>query len=312
MRNTKPFFKSGNFIFLFLSICGGSSCNKYIADNVTVKPKTFKIQIPLAEDENGFIINTAWGKNKIAHLLNWDNHSPTWGTDNIIPDNSSVIKSNDYGYRTLTADGTSIHGDVYKCDEVTFGSVSFENVFFYNIAGQTKKDKPAKTDGVFGENLISKGIWEFDFKNLEMIFVSSIDSLKGLNQAIQLPSIFKDNNIELQVNFRNRITKRVEIDFGYNGDILLPEKEFEKITKGNYKTYEDSLNFSTPVHSQRTKQKVALDSISINNNIFQTSFSTNPLVNDALIGRRFFRQFEFVIFDYVNKSVYVSKNRIVQ
>jgi hypothetical protein len=311
MQNTISFFRSLNVILLFLSICGGSSCNRYIGENVAVKPKTFKVLIPLAEDGNGFIVNTAWGDTKAAHLLNWDNHSPTWGNDSIILNNPSVTKSNKYGYRTLTADGTSIQGDVYKCNEITFGKVSFENVLFYDIAGQAKGDKTAKTDGVFGENLISNGIWEFDFKNLELIFVSSMDSLKGVNQAMLLPSIFTDNNIELQVNFRNRITKRVEIDLGYNGDILLPEKEFEKITKGNYKTYEDSLNFSTPIHSQRTKQKVALDSISINKNIFETSFSTNPLVNDALIGRRFFRQFEFVIFDYINKAVYVSKKRIV-
>lgn len=312
MQNTKSFFKSRNFIILFLSIYGESSCTKYIGENITVKPKTFKIQVPLAENKNGFVINTAWGKNKTAHLLNWDNHSPTWGNNSIILNNPSVTKSNEYRYRTLTADGTYIHGDVYECKEITFGNVSFENVLFYNIDEQTSKDKTAKTEGVFGEDLIAKGAWKFDFKKQAITFASCIDSIDSLSRAILIPSVFKDNTIQLKVKFRNDIVLPVEIDFGYSGNIILPENEFEKIAVGNSRMYQDSTRFSTPTNSQRVEQKVGWDSISINDNFIQTYFSTNPLVKDALIGRRFFQQYEFVIFDYLNKSVYVSKNRAIQ
>ncbi len=36
--------------------------------------------------------------------------------------------------------------------------------------------------------------------------------------------------------------------------------------------------------------------------------STNKLVKEPLIGRFFFEQFEFLILDYLNKAVYISKN----
>jgi hypothetical protein len=283
-----------------------------MGENITVAPGTFKIQMRLEEDKNGFLVKTKWGANQAVHLLNWDNHSPTWGNNNIVLDNPSVTKSSKYKYRTSTADGTSIHGDVFKCVKIELGNVDFKNVLFYYIPEQTKQENSGKVDGVFGEDLIATGVWKFDFENETITFASTIDSIGNLSQAILIPSTFKNNTIQLKVKFGNHIILPVEIDFGYNGNIILPENEFGKIASGIRSVDDDSVRFSTPANSQIINTKVIPDSIAIGNFSCITSISTTPLMSDALLGRRFFREYEFVIFDYVNKSVYLSKKRIVK
>lgn len=310
MSQIKSFPKLSGALFFLLSICGLCSCSKNIGKNITVSPKAFKIQIPLIENKNGFVINTAWGTNKTTHLLNWDNHSPTWGDNTIIQNNPSVTKSKEYQYRTSTADGTSIHGDVYVCNEITFGNINFKNVPFYNIPKQINKKSANNTDGVFGEDLIAKGVWKFDFEKQIIIFASSMDSLDSVSEAFLIPSTFTDNTIQLEVKFTDRITRPVEIDFGYNGYIVLPSNDFKKIAEGNKRIYEDSLLFTTPASYQLIKSTEIFDSIMINKITFQTGISTNPLINEVLLGRKFFKHFEFVIFDYINKSIYLSKKEI--
>ena len=59
--------------------------------------------------------------------------------------------------------------------------------------------------GVFGDNLISKGIWKIDFEKNILTFASNIDSMEGLQEAIRIPSRFVDNIISLDVVFSNNI-----------------------------------------------------------------------------------------------------------
>ncbi len=310
MSQIKSFPKLSGALFFLLSICGLCSCSKNIGKNITVSPKAFKIQIPLIENQNGFVINTAWGTNKTTHLLNWDNHSPTWGNNTIIQNNPSVTKSKEYQYRTSTADGTSIHGDVYVCNEITFGNINFKNVPFYNIPKQINKESANNTDGVFGEDLIAKGVWKFDFEKQIIIFASGMDSLDSVSEAFLIPSTFIDNTIQLEVKFTDRITRPVEIDFGYNGGIALPLKDFKNINEGNKMVIEGFQHFSTPAGSQLVKSETVSYGVMLDNYSFQTILSTNLLVKETLAGRDFFKHLGFVIFDYVNKAVYVSYKRL--
>lgn len=303
---------TGKGIFFIVLFFNTYSCSTYTGRNVTVTPRTFKIQMKLEENKNGFLVKTLWGENKTPHFLNWDNHSPTWGSNKIIRGNPSVTKSNEFKYRTSTADGTYIHGDVFKCAKIALGNVNFNDFLFYYIPEQKNQENSEKVDGVFGEDLISTGIWEFDFKNKTITFASTIDSIGSLSQANLIPTTFENNTIQIKMKFGNDIMLPVEIDFGYNGDVLLPENEFATIAEGIRNIDNDSVRFSTPANSQIINRKLIFDSITIGNFSYLTSISTNPLISDALIGRTFFREHEFVIFDYVNKSVYISKKRMVR
>lgn len=299
-----------NYILLLMLVCGSYSCSKNLQSNVIVRPKNFKIQIPIRLNEQGIIITTYWGKDSIEHLLYWDNHSPSWADFNIIKDTSSLKKSQEYNYCTTTADGTHIQGDVYLCDKISLGNVSFSNIPFYNIVHQVNKRRDDKIYGVFGEELIDKGIWKIDFKNESITFTSNIDSLKEVSETYILPSRFKDDLIELKVSFRNNIKETVEVDLGYNGGILIPMKLFNIISAGSKRTLMDTLLFSTPGASENVLNHLALDSVKIGKKFFPVFIASNQSDKEMLMGARFFKQFEFVIFDYINQAVYVSKKKL--
>ena len=278
--------------------------------NVIVQPANFKIQIPARFNEYGVLINTYWGKDSIEHLLYWDNHSPSWADFNIVKDSATLKKSQMYNYRTATAEGASIQGDVYICNKISLGDVAFFNVPFYNIAQQKTRQWNDKIAGVFGEELIDKGIWKIDFKNESIIFTSSLDSFKDLAGTSLLPSQFKDDIIEIEMSFRKNIKKTLEVDMGYNGDILVPLTLFNSVSLGNKRTLTDTLLFSTPGRSENVLNHLTLDSVKIGKNFFPVSIASNQSDKEMLLGAHFFKQFEFVIFDYINGAVYVSNKRL--
>ncbi len=154
-----------NHFFLLVLICSSFNCSRNLQPNVIIQPANFKIQIPARFNKYGVLINTYWGKDSVEHLLYWDNHSPSWADFNILKDSVTLIKSQKYNYRTTTAEGANIHGDVYMCNKISLGNVVFFDVPFYNIAQQKTRQWNDKIAGVFGEELINKGIWEIDFKN---------------------------------------------------------------------------------------------------------------------------------------------------
>jgi len=269
---------------------------------IAVRPESFKMTIPFEINTTGIIIDTYWGADKIRHELLWDNHSPTWANGKVIRGNKSISKSKKTFYSTTTADGSIIRGNVYRCDSISLGPVTFSNVPFYNISDQM--------EGVFGENLITKGAWEINFKEQTMTFASSIDSLKDLDQAEIFPSNFTDNAIKISAGFRNNKTEDLEVDFGFNGLILLPGTDFIEISKGNKAIRKGSLRFSTPGSKNVLEVTEAYDSIQIQKNNYRTIIATNKLVKEKLIGRGFFVRFEFVIFDYKNQLFYVSRKKL--
>lgn len=287
--------------------CTSYRCSKNLETNITLQPKNFKTQVPIRLNEQGIIITTYWGEDSIEHLLYWDNHSPSWADFNIIRDTASLKKSENYNYRTTTADGTFIQGDVYFCNKVSLGNVSFFNIPFYNIVHQINKRRDDKIYGVFGEESIAKGIWKIDFKNEIITLTSNIDSLKEISEAMLLPSKFKDNVIELEVSFQKEIIKTLEVDLGYNGEIFIPIKLYNIISADNKRTLADTLLFSTPGGSENVLNHLALDSVKIGKKFFPVSIASNQSDKEMLMGAGFFKQFEFVIFDYINKAVYVSK-----
>jgi hypothetical protein len=256
----------------------------------------------------GIVLNTSWGSDKINHKLYLDNDSPTWASNNVIQNNKSVSKSRVFSYRTTVADGTFIHDDVYVCDSISLGNVTFKNFGFYKISGETHPGKNEKVEGTFGENLLSVGVWKIDFKNKLITFASSIDSLREMSYAQSFPCKFTGNSIEVEINLRNISTKKFELDLGFNGMMILPLKEFTQIEIGNKRIYTDSLRFSTPSSSEIVENIHAHDTIKINRSFFLTTLTTNKLIKETLIGRLFFERFEFIILDYPDRLVFVSKN----
>ncbi|HEY8967718.1 MAG TPA: hypothetical protein VIM64_01460, partial [Puia sp.] len=183
-----------------------SGCAQHPKAGTTVLPASFRLTMPLHITPQGIIVTTYWGKSGVHKELLWDNDSPTWINDIALLDAGSVKKNLPAFYSTTTADGIHIKGEVYTCDTVGLGRVTFANVPFYKIAGPMQ--------GAFGENLISKGVWDIDFENNTLTFASSIDSIGGVEWAFPLPANFSDNAVWISFGFKGGRTKLLQLDLG--------------------------------------------------------------------------------------------------
>ncbi len=293
-----------NRIILGILIYITLGCNNQMNSTISISPLNFKVQTPFMLSGRGIIVNTYWGSEKRHHVLCLDNYSPSWIKSSEIKYDKSFIKSKNLSFKTSTADGTQIQGNVGICDSLTFENIVFGKIPFYIMPNNPKDNK--NDDGVFGGDLMSKGIWKIDFKNDELTFASNIDSFKEISQTEVLPALFDRESITIDVSFENNVIKTMAIDLGYNGDLLMPLKEFNKISSQN-KTFTTPAQFKTPVSDTIINSLSIFDTININHNWFFTIVSSNETVKERLIGLQFFRRFNFVIFDFINKQIYIPK-----
>jgi hypothetical protein len=221
--------------------------------------------------------------------------------------NRSVSKSKDFIYNTSTADGRNLQGDVYMCDSINIGSLRFANVPFYNISNAGNHNK---IDGAVGESIMKHGIWKIDFSSKRIAIASNIDSIKSLDLATRLPAVFTEKAIEIEIIFSNGNKQGVGLDLGFNGAIILPSAAFMLAMGSGKKTVMEKRMFSTPGGSRLVDDRTAHDRIRAGYQYFETLVSSNRLVTEKLIGLHFFTQFQFMVIDYINKAVYLSKKRM--
>lgn len=282
-----------------------SMCTRPAKTTTAVFPKHFFIEIPFQTDNRGIIVPTYWGAVRREYKLYLDNHSPSWVNEAILHNNTAVSKSKDFVYSTTTADGKVLQGDVYMCDRISIGAISFVNIPFYNIS----KEKNAAADGVIGESIMQHGIWKIDFKNNRLAIASDLDSIPGIAWSNPVQARFTGKAIELEIRFSNNNRQSISLDLGFNGSIILPSADFKLAIAPGRKTALEKRRFSTPAGSGIVDDRSAMDRIHTGRQAFETLISSNELVKEKLIGLRFFKQFEFIVIDYPNKAVYLSKSR---
>jgi predicted aspartyl protease len=280
------------------------SCNGNPTVETEVHPKHFKAQTPFILNSRGIIINTYWGNERKPHVLCLDNHSPSWIKSSLIQYNQSFRKSKNLSFKTSTADGSVIQGEVGICDSIFFENIVFKNVPFYIMPNNSQDDKT--DDGVLGIDALSKGIWRIDFKKQELTFVSDIDSISEMRQTEIFPATINQQSITVDVDFGNKDIKTLAIDIGYNGYMLLPPGDFKPISSPA-KTFVTPSRFNTPASRNIVNNLSVVDTVNINHNWFATVVSSNEAVKERLIGLAFFKRFDYIIFDFINKHIYVPK-----
>jgi hypothetical protein len=301
LANSKIHFNRVTFLVtLYIAI----GCNRQTNLAVTMSPIHFKVQVPFILDSRGIIINTYWGSENVHHVLCLDNYSPSWLKSSVTMHDSISNKSRNLKFNTYTADGTSIMGEVGVCNRLAFENITFKQVPFYIMPSEFTDNK--NDDGVFGGDLMSTGIWKIDFKRKELTFTSSIDSLKGIKNAEVFPATFGREYIKINVIFGNNTAIPMAIDLGYNGDMILPLNDFNHIYAPN-KTSSGVSVFKTPARLNIVNSISFIDTVRINHDWFNALISSNEEVKERLIGLQFFERFDFVIFDFLNKTIYLPK-----
>ncbi len=165
-----------------------SNCAKIRVATEKLEPGNFKTQIPFEIWDGRIIILTDWGGYKEKHSLIFDTHAPSSADTLVLKASRSISKINGIFYKITTADGVKLRGNVYLCDSIRLGKVKFNNAVIYGISQPIINgwDRSGVTE-VFGDNLISRGIWKINFENNLLTFVSHIDSIEGWQNANKDP-----------------------------------------------------------------------------------------------------------------------------
>jgi hypothetical protein len=288
---------------LIMFVAATFNCCVNLFSYVDVYPSHFKIHTPFILN-GGIMINTYWGNKKKHHVLYLDNHSPSWIRNSLIQFDEPFTKSKNVAFKTSTADGSPVQGDVGICDSLFFEGITFNKVPFYVIRDSSKNN--TTVDGALGIDAMSKAIWKIDFTKSELTCSSDMDSFKEVGQMEILAATFTRESIALDVDFGRHNVKALAIDLGYNGDMILPSGDFKKACPSS-KTFARVGKFMTPAGENIVDNISTIDTVKINHNWFVAEISTNKTVSERLIGLAFFRRFDYVIFDFVNERIYVPK-----
>lgn len=295
-------------IALLLSGC----FNKRISNlPFTITPAQYRTTIPF-QVVNGVIrINVKINDDADA-IMSLDNNSPT----SIIADSLYLLKNLTplhFKAGLLTPDQSFGMMNLYQYrGGFRIGQVLYNNFYIrgHHSTGIVNADSLNRTEtGILGYDIIRNGIWIFDFKNNILRIASDIGEADLPEDAIKISARF---NISNRIFLRTKIEgckQKVLLDLGYNGSVLIPQKEFNKIHfKGNAEKLE-GMSASLSGQRKASYQRVKNAGMVIDGNNFTADVISNNIVSirHGLLGVSFFQQYHFLILDFVNHAVYMVR-----
>ena len=307
MRSITLFFVAAAMVF---SSCGSAKIIRAMG-NETVSTTTFKVEIPFVHPKNDrLFIPVFFDKENVQRTLLFDSHASTCINSSIIKNNQAFAKIGKFILPKPTPDGKTIPNIVYKTDGIRLGNVQFNRVVINEITAKTDTVS-YKYDGIFGTNLMVKGIWKIDFERNILTMNSSIDSIDGVKDAQKLPVIFSGTSkIKMEVAFKNNVRSTLDLDLGYGGSVIIKKKTFDKIDLDHQAKVKEGTIISAAGVQKTLKYSLDNEQVKVGDKDFTTYIRTNDVINMNLLGIGFFDQFKFVIFDYVNKAIYVSNEKM--
>ncbi|SDH21950.1 aspartyl protease family protein [Chitinophaga filiformis] len=278
-----------------------------IRNNVSVKRSEIKTSIPFELVDGNIIINTYWGKEGQPVKLKLDNGANTVVDSLTKITLKDIRETNTPDKARHTPNGQTIMSHYLVTDNVRVGDLNFKNVPFLPVPHQEGPEQ-----GLMGINMLKKGIWKIDFEHKQISFATTIDSIEGVKDAKPFPAKFnRDGDIKVEIEIDHSQKELVSVDLGYNGDLVLPPASFTPVIKDKY-VYKATGTSSTIAGVVDTRFYLYEHAVfSFNGDTYlDYEVSTSDIVKDKLLGAGFFSDFKFVIFDFVNRNMYVSKGLI--
>ena len=255
------------------------------------------------------LIHSFWNNSKSNLVLAIDNHAPT--SLEVHGDGSPFLKKiKNLTYHTTTATGIQLRGDVYECNQVSFGNVAFNKVVVFDMPYRHDQKGGMTVNGVFGDNLMAKGIWKIDFIQHLITLTSSIDSMEKTSDMVKIPCRFEDNMIILDVVYPGQIYARGSIDLGYSGMVIMPDSLFRALNTASTQLRNTQSTRKSPKEGILKSDRSALGTVSLGEVHTKTVFVTDPAIRETLFGLAFFSRFKFIILDYIHQVVYLSRSTI--
>jgi predicted aspartyl protease len=301
-------------LFFIASAIAFSSCeaNRVLKQmyEEKVTPTTFKTQIPFElVDNQRIILSVPFTKENLVRRLSLDNHAPTSIPTSAIANNASFIKVGTL-LKGKTVDGQKIDNIKYLTDGVKLGNTTINHVMLTGVIDRTNRSM-FSDDGTLGDNVMILGAWKIDFEHKTITFANSIDSLDNVKEAQKLAAKFtRADNFIVDVTFNNNLKVPVEIDLGANGTIVLKKEAFDKMDVSHKAVVSESEIIS--MAGAQTLKKYTLNDVplKIGGQDYKMAVRSFDKLTTSLLGMSFFSQFKFIIFDYPNKTFYLSNEKI--
>jgi hypothetical protein len=307
MRSSILFFVASA---MFFSSCGTIKIMRSFGSE-RVSTTAFKVEIPFVYPKNDrMFIPVFFEKENVQRTLLFDSHAPMSVVASITKNNPAFSKIGKFFLPKPTPDGKTIPNIYYQTDGIRLGNVRFDKVMINGVADKTDT-LSYKYDGIFGTNLLEKGVWKIDFERHIITMASAIDSIDGVNDAQKLPVKFSGpTKIKMDFVLPNNVKATYALDLGYGGMASLKKKLLDKVDPekkakvGNGKVISAAGVQKTSIYDLENQQ------VKVGDKDFILNFRSTDVTTLNLLGLQFFAQFKFVIFDYLNKAVYVSNEKM--
>jgi len=296
-------------LFSLLLLCSCQTFNTIRKISVTMIMPTegFHTQIPfLIDSTRSLFIATTWNNNTKPYYLKIDNHAPT-AVDSYYIHTDKLRYVGAVSIPKRTPEGKKFKQKYYSLDNMHIGNLELKNVSFlqlpYNYAALRKH-----YIGLLGNNILSHCVVMIDFRDSTLHLASHIDSLNTDPESlVPMNTRFFLSRITFPKFHINKKSKKMQLDLGYNGDLLLKHSDFRDIDKNN--TAKIKKGKAITVMGTESATYKLLDSASVKSGSLQTTTSVlnNSIVEKNLVGLNFFSMFDFVIIDYPGKKLYVSR-----
>jgi predicted aspartyl protease len=295
---------------IVLNSCGTIKLMKYQFKE-TVNPTTFKTQVSfIYPKEDRIFIPVFFEKENLTRTLLFDTHAPFCIFNSVIEKSNQFIKVGESSLSNRTPDGKKIKFISYLTDSVKFGTVTFNHILTKGVPDKTENNN-YKYDGIFGDNLLMKGVWKIDFEKNIITFTNTIDSIDNLQDAEKITTSYSlSDNFMIDILFENNIKEKFEVDLGYNGYLTIPLTEFDKIDLNKKAIIKNSTNTFIVGTQNVTQYQLPNTTIKFSDRTksLTTTLISSNVMKMKLIGVGFFSKFKFVVFDYPNKTIYISKD----
>ena len=311
MKSKLPKEKIKLFGIIILVLIGVifSSCSKVakLAKQGSVIKKEYITEIPF-KYYNDLIIVEVSINGKTYHFL-----FDTGAELNVI----SQSIANDFEYVVITRSeisGTSKSKQTLQIVEIP--NIAISNIEFRNtgaiIADLTTLKKffgCPQIDGIIGNNLLRKAIWQIDYQNETITITDDISKLEVSEKAYAIDmNANKWGNIYLDVK-TNGIKSKFTFDTGYNGKVVTDkqflnslmthDKELEYVTKTGVISTGLIKENKGSSHKVRVKT-IEIDDIKLNNQI--VSIGKN---SSSLVGNVFFENY-ILTMDWGNDNLFLD------
>ena len=277
-------------------------------DKETVAPTHFKTEIPFQMYKNQIFLPVLFRKEGITRMMKLDNHAPFSLRTSVVNNNKAIDKVGKFLVNKPTPDGKKIDNIFYMTDSISIGKLNFNHVILNDIPNQLELDSNQKYDGLFGKNIMKKGIWKIDFENKTITITSSIDSLKTNIPLEKIVANFtKTDKIQFDILFKNELYEKIDMDLGYNGMLIIPKENFDKVDEKHKAVVKEGYTITVAGKQTVTNYNLDLVGIKIGDKDFDVTLRSTNNMRGKLLGVGFFSKFKFIVIDYLNKDFYISR-----